>query len=107
VVDTSEINAFSVPGGHIYVYRGLIERTANLSELAGVLGHEIAHVAERHAIDQWSRMERTRTGLAALFGIILRRPPPPDTAARPSGKPTARRSECWRSAGSSPSCSVP
>src|SRR5690606_22905421 len=44
VVNTDAVNAFAVPGGFIYVNRGLIERTANLSELAGVLAHEIAHV---------------------------------------------------------------
>ena len=41
VVDQPDINAFAVPGGHIYVYRGLIEKTTSMSELAGVLGHEI------------------------------------------------------------------
>ena len=52
VVDEAEINAFAVPGGHIYVNRGLIERTTNMSELAGVLGHEIAHVTQRHSMKQ-------------------------------------------------------
>src|SRR5262245_4161994 len=41
IVNASEVNAFAVPGGFIYVNRGLIDRTQNLSQLAGVLGHEI------------------------------------------------------------------
>jgi heat shock protein HtpX len=45
VVNAREINAFAVPGGFIYINRGLIEQTDNLSELAGVLGHEVAHIA--------------------------------------------------------------
>src|SRR5688500_3421707 len=44
IVNAPEINAFAVPGGFIYVNRGLIERTQSLSQLAGVLGHEIGHV---------------------------------------------------------------
>src|SRR5687768_1982550 len=50
VVDASQINAFAVPGGYVYVNRGLIERTRNMPELAGVLAHEIAHVEERHGV---------------------------------------------------------
>jgi predicted Zn-dependent protease len=50
VVNDPSINAFAVPGGYIYVNRGLIERAANLSELAGVLGHEIAHVVQKHQV---------------------------------------------------------
>src|SRR5688572_21821407 len=44
IVDSDQVNAFAVPGGFIYVNRGLIERARTLDELAGVLGHEIAHV---------------------------------------------------------------
>ena len=55
VVDQSDVNAFAVPGGHIYVYRGLIEKTANMSELAGVVGHEIAHVTRRHSVKQMAK----------------------------------------------------
>jgi beta-barrel assembly-enhancing protease len=77
VANTEEVNAFSVPGGHVYVYRGLIDRTENLSELAGVLAHEIAHVVERHAIDQWRRAQQAQLGLAVLFGVLLGRAPAP------------------------------
>lgn len=48
VLDSSEVNAFSLPGGLLYVHLGLLERAANESELVGVLAHEIAHAAARH-----------------------------------------------------------
>jgi len=69
VVDQSEINAFAVPGGHIYVNRGLIERTTNMSELAGVIGHEIAHVTQRHSMKQMAAAQRANIGLNV--GCIL------------------------------------
>jgi beta-barrel assembly-enhancing protease len=75
VVNAPEVNAFAVPGGHIYINRGLIDRSANLSELAGVLGHEVAHVAHRHGIEQWQRAQQANTGVALLSHILLGRPP--------------------------------
>lgn len=48
VIDRPEVNAFALPGGHIYVFRGLLAMANNEAELAGVLGHEIAHVMQRH-----------------------------------------------------------
>ncbi|MEJ2006537.1 MAG: M48 family metalloprotease [Acidobacteriota bacterium] len=48
VLNSREINAFSLPGGYLFVERGLLQATDNESELAGVLGHEIAHVVCRH-----------------------------------------------------------
>ncbi|HEY0972021.1 MAG TPA: M48 family metallopeptidase [Gemmatimonadales bacterium] len=65
VVNSPEVNAFAVPGGFIYVNRGLIERADNLSQLAGVLGHEIAHVTERHSAEQMRDADR------ANFGAVL------------------------------------
>lgn len=64
VVDQADINAFAVPGGHIYVNRGLIARTTNMSELAGVMGHEIAHVTLRHSMKQLAAAERANAGLS-------------------------------------------
>ena len=61
LVDDSTVNAFAVPGGHIFVHRGLILRAGNYGELAGVLGHEVAHVTLRHSVDQIR--SRTRTGI--------------------------------------------
>ncbi len=49
VIDSDEINAFALPGGYFYVNTGLIEAADNEAELAGVMAHEIAHVAARHA----------------------------------------------------------
>lgn len=66
VVDQDEINAFAVPGGHIYIYRGLIEKTTIMSELAGVLGHEIAHVTQRHSMQQMVKSQRANLGLTGL-----------------------------------------
>lgn len=66
VVDSPEINAFAVPGGFIYVNRGLIQRSENLSQLAGVLGHEIAHVTERHSAEQMRDAQRANLGVGAL-----------------------------------------
>ena len=62
VVDSREVNAFAVPGGFIYVNRGLIERAQNLSMLAGVLGHEIGHVTSGTlaADAEGARRERRR-----------------------------------------------
>lgn len=70
LVDDSTVNAFAVPGGHIFVHRGLIERAATYSELAGVLGHEVAHVTLRHSV---ARMRsRTRTGvIVTVFCAIV------------------------------------
>ena len=48
VLETPEINAFALPGGYLYVHRGLVEATEDESQLAGVLAHEIAHVTARH-----------------------------------------------------------
>jgi predicted Zn-dependent protease len=75
VVNAPEVNAFAVPGGHIYVNRGLIERNENMSELAGVLAHEIGHVVHRHGIDQWQRAQNANTALSVLYGVLLGRAP--------------------------------
>ena len=63
IVDSREVNAFAVPGGFIYVNRGLIERSRNLSMLAGVLGHEIGHVIERHSVQQMEKMQQAQLGV--------------------------------------------
>src|SRR4051794_4515845 len=63
VVDSREVNAFALPGGIIYVNRGLIDRAETLDELAGVLGHEIGHVVRRHSVRQ---MEKARGTNAAV-----------------------------------------
>ncbi len=65
VVNSPEVNAFAVPGGYIYVNRGLIERTNTLSQFAGVLGHEIGHVVRRHSVQQMQKAQ------GANFGVVL------------------------------------
>lgn len=63
VVDSKEVNAFAVPGGWIYVNRGLIERAANMSQLAGVLAHEIGHVTRRHSVEQMQQAQGANIGV--------------------------------------------
>ena len=55
VIDSEQVNAFALPGGFLYVNTGLLQQTDTEAELAGVLSHEIAHVAARHATRQASR----------------------------------------------------
>jgi len=75
VVNSDVVNAFSIPGGYVYVNRGLIERADNEAQLAGVLGHEIGHVVERHSITQMQRAQNANTLLSVLYGVLLRRNP--------------------------------
>src|SRR5690242_21441104 len=51
VIDSDEVNAFALPGGFFYVNKGLLLAADNEAELAGVMAHEIAHVAARHAVE--------------------------------------------------------
>lgn len=74
VVNTDAVNAFALPGGFVYVNRGLIERTSNLAELAGVMAHEIAHVEERHGAEQIERMQRANLGLSMAYILLGRAP---------------------------------
>ena len=74
VVNSDQVNAFAVPGGYIYVNRGLIERAASMSELAGVLGHEIGHVVERHGLEQMARMQNTSLGVNLAYILLGRQP---------------------------------
>ena len=70
LVDDSTVNAFAVPGGHIFVHRGLIDQAETYSELAGVMGHEVAHVTLRHSVDQMR--SRTRTGIVVtVFCAVI------------------------------------
>jgi predicted Zn-dependent protease len=53
ILDQDEPNAFSTPGGYVFVSKGLLKQLDNESQLAGILGHEIAHITQRHAIKQY------------------------------------------------------
>ncbi len=70
VADYKEINAFALPGGPIWVNRGAIQAAGTESQLAGILAHEVAHVAQRHAAQQLSNMIVTNMGMA-LFSALL------------------------------------
>jgi len=69
-VNDSQINAFALPGGPMYVNRGLLEVARSEAELAGVLAHEMAHVALRHGTHQASKTYLTKGGLSILGGLI-------------------------------------
>ena len=73
VVDRAEPNAFALPGGYVYVTRGLLIFVNSEDELAGVIGHEIGHVAARHSVQQISRAAPLAvvTGITAtLTGVV-------------------------------------
>ncbi len=68
VVDTDEVNAFAFPGGYFYVNKGLILSADNEAELAGVMSHEISHVAARHATQRLSKQQYLQlAAIPALF----------------------------------------
>jgi predicted Zn-dependent protease len=69
VVDDAAVNAFAVPGGFIYVTRGLLAHLNNEAELMSVVGHEIGHVTARHSVAQISRAQLAQIGLGV--GSIL------------------------------------
>ncbi len=70
VVNQSDINAFALPGGYIFVNRGVIDNARNEGELAGVLAHEISHVALRHGTHQASKAYLAQAGISILGGIL-------------------------------------
>ena len=69
VVDSPDVNAFALPGGYVYITRGIMAYLNSEAELAGVIGHEIGHVTARHAVRQQSAS--TAAGLGAVLGPIL------------------------------------
>ncbi|MAS87905.1 MAG: peptidase M48 family protein [Micavibrio sp.] len=66
VIDSPIVNAFAVPGGYIYISRGLITLANNEAELASVIGHEIGHITARHSAQQQSQGVLANIGLVAL-----------------------------------------
>ena len=66
IVDSPAINAFALPGGFVYVTRGILAYLDDESELAGVLGHEIGHVTARHAAQAYTRQAEANMGLTIL-----------------------------------------
>ena len=70
VLDDPIVNAFALPGGFIYITRGIMVHFTSEAQLASVVGHEIGHVTGRHSVEQLSRAQLAQVGLAAgaLFG---------------------------------------
>ncbi|MCC7410674.1 MAG: M48 family metalloprotease [Gammaproteobacteria bacterium] len=69
VVDSPDVNAFALPGGYIYITRGLLAYLDSEAQLAAVLGHEIGHVTARHAVRQYSAARAADIG--ALLGAVF------------------------------------
>ena len=70
VINASDINAFALPGGFVYLNRGIIENARNEGEVAGVLAHEIAHSSLRHGTHQASKAYAAQAGLQILGGLL-------------------------------------
>lgn len=81
VVNAEMVNAFAVPGGHLYVTRGLIEAARGYDELAGVMGHEMAHVDLRHSVDQLQKATVAETGVTVGYVLLGREPGDVEKAA--------------------------
>ncbi len=73
VLDSPEINAFALPGGYVYVTRGIMAYLESEAELAGVMGHEIGHVTARHAAQRATRQQNAGIGViaATVLGAVL------------------------------------
>src|SRR5688572_29146751 len=73
VVNARDINAFALPGGPMYVNRGMIEAARNEGEMAGVMAHELSHVALRHGTAQASKAQKygLLAGILGIGGAIL------------------------------------
>jgi len=65
-VNSKQVNSFALPGGQVYIYRGVIEESDDEAQLAGVMAHEISHVALRHGTNQATRQEMS----SGLFGML-------------------------------------
>lgn len=70
IANYREINAFALPGGPVWIHRGIIHAATSEAQLAGVLAHEIAHIARRHAADQITK-GLVANGLLGLLGAVL------------------------------------
>jgi Zn-dependent protease with chaperone function len=66
IIDTDQVNAFALPWGYVYVTSGMLRFVNSSDELAGVIGHEVSHVAERHAVEQFKQQFWT----SLLLGVI-------------------------------------
>ena len=73
VLDTPDVNAFALPGGYVYVTRGIMAYMDSEADLAGVIGHEIGHVSARHGSQRATRQQTAGLGVlaATLLGVVL------------------------------------
>ena len=70
VANYRDINAFSLPGGPVWINRGVLHAAANEGQVAGVLAHEIAHIAQRHAADQMTKAILAKWSLGVLGAML-------------------------------------
>tara|TARA_R100001377_G_scaffold72779_1_gene48652 strand:- start:1026 stop:2504 length:1479 start_codon:yes stop_codon:yes gene_type:complete len=72
IIDSPEINAFALPGGYVYINRGLLAYLNSEAELAAVLGHEIGHITARHAVQQQSRgsLAKVASGVGGIVAAV-------------------------------------
>jgi predicted Zn-dependent protease len=73
VLDSPDVNAFALPGGYVYVTRGIMAYMDSEADLAGVIGHEIGHVTARHGAQRATRQQRAGAGVmaATVLGVLL------------------------------------
>lgn len=71
VLDSPTVNAFSAPGGYVFVTTGLLKLIDNEAQLAGVLGHEIGHISGRHALKSYSAVKYSQCDAATTGGSML------------------------------------
>jgi len=69
IVDSPVVNAFAVPGGYVYITRGILAYLNSEAELAGVMGHEIGHITARHTAEQYTRATLAQLGLG--LGMVF------------------------------------
>ncbi len=70
VIDSPEINAFALPGGPVFFYRGLLENLQTEDQVAGVLGHELAHVRSEHWASSYANNQKRQLGLSVLLVLL-------------------------------------
>jgi len=73
VLDSPEVNAFALPGGYVYITRGILAYMESEADMAGVIGHEIGHVTARHGAQRATRQQAAGIGVlaATVLGAIL------------------------------------
>lgn len=70
VIESSEINAYSTPGGYVFITTAVLSRMGNEAELAGVLAHEISHVSERHIVKELSLKGGEKSAISSIAALI-------------------------------------